>query len=337
MYLSNHHVLSSTDIDELRDELGKLFTPHQLDITKRNHRIDSRVCSCAVNQLFLSSFAYGEDSPIQAAVNDWQCSDVISVNFPMTGAGRLTQQRQSVDISAQQGLVIDMSKPFNLDLQGYGGAALVFSHDTLRRHARSLLGNKAGDAPLQLGNCIELAKPAGRALQQAFEYAANTMNNALGALNNPISLANLESYLLTQFISLHPNSLLQHAETAPDPAVMPRHLKRARDYIHAHAHEKITLEELASYAGCSYRSLQSIFATATGMSPMEYLRGVRLAGVHDDLLQADSQHTTVAAIAQQWGFTHMGRLAGIYKKQFGVSPSDTLYRKYPGKTTQKQL
>lgn len=327
MHLSRHHVLASTDIDELRDELGKLFTPHQLDITKRNSPINSQVCSCAVNSLWLSSFSYGEDSPIRAAVSEEQCSEVISVNFLMSGSGRLEQHREQDEITAHQGIVIDMTRPFRLDLQGYSGAALVFSHDTLRRHARSLIGEKAGDVELRLSERIDLTRPEGRALKRAVEYAANKMDGELGVLNNPISLANLESYLLTQLLTLHPNTFTDVAESLSSPAVMPRHLKRARDYIHAHAHEKITLEELATYAGCSYRSLQNIFGRVLGVSPMEYLRTVRLEGVRDELLNADSQQKTVKEIARQWGFVHMGRLAKLYQKQFGVLPSDTLNRK----------
>ena len=327
MHLSNHHVLSSTDIDELRDELGKLFTPHELNITKKNSRVNSRVCSCAVNNVGLSSFSYGEDAPIGAAVNEGQCSEVVSVNFLTSGSGRLRQGRESTDITANQGVVINMNSPFKLDLQGYSGLALVFSHDTLRRHARSLIGEKAGYIDFQLNKHVDLTRPEGRVLRNAVVYAMNEMNGELGQLNNPISLANLENYLMMQFLTLHPTTFRDVAEPGPDSVIMPHHLKRARDYIHAHAHDKITLEALATYAGCSYRSLQNIFNRVLDVSPMEYLKAVRLEGVRDDLLNADNTQKTVAEIANQWGFVHMGRLAQLYKKQFGVLPSETLNQK----------
>ena len=327
MYLSNHHVLSSTDIDDLRYQLGKEFTPHELNITKRNHKINSQVCSCAINNLGLASFSYGEDSPIEAAVNDEQCSEVISLNFLTSGSGCMEQHRESDDITARQGLVIDMAKTFRLELQGYSGTALVFSHDTLLLHAHSMFGEKAGEIDFHLDKTVDLTKPAGRALKNAVFYAMNEMDGKLGALNNPICLTNLENYLLTQFLTLHPSSFMEVAESNPDPVIMPRNLKRARDYIHAHAHEKIMLKDLASYANCSYRSLQGIFGRVLGVSPMGYLQTVRLEGVRDALLNADDRQTTVAAIANQWGFVHMGRLARIYKNQFGELPSDTLDQK----------
>lgn len=327
MYLSNHHVCSSADIDELRHVLGTLFTPHELNITRRNHNINSQVCGCAVNNLWLSSFSYGEDSPIVAAVNEGQCSEVISLNFLTSGSGSLNRPRESNDISANRGLVIDMNRPFKLDLQGYGGIALVFSHTALRQHARSLIGEKAGDVDFQLNASVDLTKPAGLALKNTVAYAMHEMNGVLGTLKNPISLTNLENYLLTQFITLHPGTYKDMIESGAEPVIMPRNLKRAREYIHEHAHEKITLEELANYAHCSYRSLQSIFGKVLGMSPMAYLQLVRLEGLREALLNADAEQTAVAEIANQWGFVHMGRLAQIYKKQFGVLPSDTFSQK----------
>lgn len=327
MNLSNRHAISSTDIDELRLELGKLFTPHQLNITKKNHRINSWVCSCAVNHLWLSSFSYGENSPIEAVVDESQCSEIISLNFLTSGSGRLEQHRKSADITAKQGLVIDMTRPFKLDLHGYSGVALVFSHDTLRRHARHLIGDKADDMDFHLDRTVDLGTPAGHALSRAVAYAMNEMNGELGALNNALSLANLENYLMMQFITLHPGTFREMIESDANPAIMPRNLKRARDYIHAHAHEKITLVELARHADCSYRSLQVIFQKVLGMSPMNYLQSVRLEGFRQALLHADDKQTTVAETANRWGFVHMGRLAKVYKKQFGVLPSDTLRQK----------
>ncbi len=324
MNLFNHHVFSSTNIDEIRHVLGKRFTPHELNITNKKARLNSSVCSCVVNKLRLSSFSYGEGTPIEALVKEDQCSEVISLNFQTSGSGRLQQHGEASDISANQGLIINMDRPYKLDLQGYAGDALIFSHDALRQHARGLLGEKAGSIDFKLAKSVDLTKPAGQALKNAVAYAMKEMNGPLGVLMNPISLANLENYLLTQFISLHPNSFADIAESAANPVIMPRNLKRARDYIHAHAHAKITVEELASYAGCSYRSLQNIFGNVLGMSPMEYLRSVRLEGIRDELLNTSDKQRTVTEIANQWGIVHMGRLAYLYRKQFGELPSDTL-------------
>ncbi len=327
MYLSNHPVLASRDVDELRDQLGKQFTPHELNVTRCHHTLDARVNSCALRDLGLAWFSYGEGAPITAQVNDHQCSAVISLNFLTSGGGCLRQGREALEISAQQGLVIDMLRPFALDLHGYGGVALTLRHAALRRHALGLFGARAAQGELHIDPRVDLNRPAGRALRGALAYAMGEMNGDLGRLDNPIGLVNLENYLLSQLLTLHPNSLLQATEAESRPRLLPRQLKRARDYIHAHAREPLGLEALARYAGCSYRSLQAHFARELGLSPMAYLKRVRLEGLRGDLLAADPRVVSVAQLAKQWGFVHMGRLAKSYTEAFGRLPSETLNRK----------
>lgn len=324
MYLSNHHVLSSRDIDELRDALGQRIFPHDLNVARNHEELDSCMHGCAINDTGLLYFSYGTASGIESSINDSQCSDRISVNFPVAGTGRMTQGRDCLDISASQGLVIDSHEPFKLELQGYGGVALVLRRDSLRRQARALIGDRADRIDVRMAKTIDLTSPEGRALKNAVLYAIGEMDGAIGALANPISRVNLEHYLLTQLLSLQRSTFSEALAAAAEPVVMPRNLKRARDYMHAHAGDAVTPEDLAIHAGCSYRSLQAIFGKALGVSPMAYLQRIRLEGAHADLLDADRRRTTVAEIARRWGFSHMGRFALSYKKRFGVSPSETL-------------
>jgi AraC-like DNA-binding protein len=57
----------------------------------------------------------------------------------------------------------------------------------------------------------------------------------------------------------------------------------------------------ASEIHVSVRALQSAFARSQSLSPMRYLRDVRLRRIHADLLDADPQRTTVTAVAARWG------------------------------------
>ena len=61
------------------------------------------------------------------------------------------------------------------------------------------------------------------------------------------------------------------------------------------------------------------------MSPMAYVREVRVRSAHRDLRSADPAHTTVAAMAHRWGFTHLGRFAAAHKMKFGNTPAQALH------------
>jgi AraC-like DNA-binding protein len=103
----------------------------------------------------------------------------------------------------------------------------------------------------------------------------------------------------------------------------PRAVRRAIDAIHARPGHPYTVKDLAIVAGISDRRLQEAFQRHAGMSPMAYLREVRLGRAHDDLRHAPPG-TTVADVAFRWGFVHLGRFAARYRARYGQSPSETL-------------
>jgi AraC-like DNA-binding protein len=103
-------------------------------------------------------------------------------------------------------------------------------------------------------------------------------------------------------------------------------LRAAVDHIHAHAHEPVSASDIAAAAGLSIRWVQEAFQRVLGQSPLNYLRGVRLVRVHEQLRMSDPGTTRVRDVAETWGFAHMGRFAGAYFERFGEYPRETLRR-----------
>jgi len=327
MYLNQHPLLSSQNLDELRGILGKRFSQHELNITQKGHEVDASVNGCAINDLSLTYVSYGNEVPIEARIHEEQCSDTITLNIPVVGTGCLKKNGGEWGLCSNRGIVFSLQQPLVFNSQGASVIALSLPVASLMKHARALSGDKVDQIDFKFDTTIDLTTALGKSLRSTIIYAAQEMNSSPARLDNPIAITNLENYLLSQFIILQPNSFMDLRQQPMNREIMPHHIKRARDYIHAYAHEKITLHDLASYAGCSYRTLQTLFNKVFGLSPIMYLNTVRLERVHDALLNADYDVSTVSDIARTWGFTHMGRLAGAYKKRYGVSPSETLRHK----------
>ena len=91
--------------------------------------------------------------------------------------------------------------------------------------------------------------------------------------------------------------------------------------------ERITMESLAREVHMSVRSIQQGFRAELGMSPMAFVRERRLERVHEELTDAiPSDGVTVTAVAERWGFHHLGSFAVEYRKRWGEAPSETLRR-----------
>ncbi len=101
-------------------------------------------------------------------------------------------------------------------------------------------------------------------------------------------------------------------------------LRRALEFVHAHAREPIGTPEIAAASGLSPRGLQQSLKRNLGQTPGDVLRAARLDGARVDLLRGDLDGTTVAEIARAWGFGHLGRFSASYRSRFGELPSESL-------------
>lgn len=108
------------------------------------------------------------------------------------------------------------------------------------------------------------------------------------------------------------------------PSMTSSSVARAVDLMHHEARSPLTLDDLASAAGLSVRGLQNAFARDLETSPTKYLRDLRLDGARREL--EDGESATVADVARDWQFNHLGRFASAYGDRFGERPSDTLRR-----------
>jgi AraC-like DNA-binding protein len=121
----------------------------------------------------------------------------------------------------------------------------------------------------------------------------------------------------------HPYREILQAEAR---RVAPQTIRTAVEIIEAEPHLPLRVSSLAARSHVSTRALQQGFQRHMGVSPMSYLRQVRLRRAHQDLLDADPSLETVESIASRWGFTNPGRFAAAHAARYGENPAQTLRR-----------
>ena len=116
------------------------------------------------------------------------------------------------------------------------------------------------------------------------------------------------------------------AEPTPGRHVLPRRqiIRMAMDFVEQHDLEWISMEQLATAAGVSERTLRDAFQHYFGVAPVQYLNMRTLHQIRRALKAADPSRATVSEIATQFGVWHFGRLAQDYRFLFGELPSQTL-------------
>ncbi|MBT2502755.1 helix-turn-helix transcriptional regulator [Curtobacterium sp. ISL-83] len=103
-------------------------------------------------------------------------------------------------------------------------------------------------------------------------------------------------------------------------------LRCAIRFVHEHAGDPITVVDIGAAAGLSERGLQDLFRRRLAVTPMQYLREVRLDRVHAVLSAPGPDVVTVREVAWRWQLAHLGRFAAAYRARFGEGPSQTLTR-----------
>ncbi len=142
-------------------------------------------------------------------------------------------------------------------------------------------------------------------------------------LSQPLVAAPLADSIVNGFLLAATHSHPE-AVAAPVAVTRPRSVRAAVDIIESDPRAPLTLSLLADHCGVSPRTLQKAFQRHLGVSPMEYVREVRLRRAHAELRAADPHTDSVAAIARRWGFTHLGRFAAAHEAKFGQKPLRTL-------------
>lgn len=106
-------------------------------------------------------------------------------------------------------------------------------------------------------------------------------------------------------------------------------INRAYQAVEGRAGTSIHVNDLASAAGVSTRTLSNAFREQMGVSPQYFVRAYTLNAARRALRLAEPGSVRVSEVAARLGIWEWGRFSRDYRCLFGELPSDTLRRKRP--------
>lgn len=126
------------------------------------------------------------------------------------------------------------------------------------------------------------------------------------------------------------NALIVHLARPPhlrnggtNPNSYARIVARARDYIHENLGEPISIDDIAAAAFTSRRTLLRAFTEILDDTPRSYVRRLRLHRIRHELASDAERVCSIALVANEWGISDLGRMAGWYQELFGELPRQT--------------
>lgn len=312
---SNKLLFASSDLDEVRSMVGRVMKPHRLDLTGQGERLDARMHYTSLGDLSVSRLRYGSAVQIEPGSLD----SFFLVQMPLYGMARIESGAQHIDSSAELASVLSPQEATRMTwMAGTDQLMLRLSRSLVERTLVGYLGHPLNE-PLRFELGFRWRECAPWQCMLSYLIDCTLQHHDLAM--HKIVVSQIEQLAASILVTSHRHN---HCEEAPArrSTILPRHVRRAQDFLEAHAHEPVTAEQLAQAAGVSVRSLYAGFKDFLGVSPMQYLRDLRMERARAELMSGDSNH--VAGVALRWGFAHMGRFSNEYKQRYGESPSKTL-------------
>jgi len=197
--------------------------------------------------------------------------------------------------------------------------AFIFDRVLAEDLARRITGDDA--LKLRLIDAAPRSATVGRHWNRTFDHVLHAL--AAGG-DDPLIEASLVRHALITTLSSFHSTYFDAAMREPR-LIGASVVRRAIAHMDAHAHEPITIDDVAVAAHISTRGLQYAFRRALDTTPAAYLRTVRLDGAHRDLQNASADQS-ITAIARRWGFSNTSRFSALYRDVYGRTPRQTIER-----------
>ena len=241
---------------------------------------------------------------------------------PAFAYGQLVESGQCVTLAES-----DLSEAVT---HGHGGryvdVALGFDMNACSSQLDALNGGSLGIA---LGTSIVAPDPSwvddmlGRV-----EWLLNAVGEHPQALNDARVRASLADRVLAAMVRFD-NSPADVDSTARAARAGRRVAVRlACEFIQSRLSEPLQLSQLCRHARLKIRSLEYGFREVTGLTPVAYIRSLRLNAVRKALQQDALPHPrSISEIAMDAGFWHLSQFAVDYRRFFGETPTETRRRR----------
>ncbi len=318
--LEKQRIFHSRDPDEARAFLGgKEF---RFDLSRRAAKqLDMRINGIYLPSLYIGYIQYGSPAEIRTnpARNDYWLQIPIQEHIEVTVA------RECIACGPDRAAVSSPTSGLVIRTRGSGSRFNISLNAAALTRQLAGLSGAVPTAPLEFASAMDLTTGYGRSLAQYVCLAVTDFERAGSMRWDAITIGLFEQFIMCRLLLSHPNNyteLLRRRERS----ITPRDLRRAIDYMEANLAAPITVADIAEASGIAGRTLFQYFRDFRATSPMRYLRDARFEKVRDALKRAQPEEG-VAELAMKWGFSHLGRFAVEYRKRFGESPSETLWRR----------
>lgn len=319
--LERYELFHSTELDEARELIGRVFVPHRLDLLGGHRKLDARMHTARISRIAANYVAYGAEVYIEPG----ELGSFFVVQVPLSGHSMVRCGGEEFLATPGFASVVSPTEPLSMRWSADCAKLILrLERPALEAHLRNLLGAPLPE-PVRFDLGMNVSKGFGLSWMARFRLIVDELDRTDESLiNNRLAAEEFEDHVMTALLLAQRHNYSIHLDESAQSAVPSRAVSIVRELIENHPEWKHTVGSMAQHASIGVRALQSAFAIHLGVSPKEYLTNVRMQRAYDELRAAQRDAVTVSQVAARWGLGHPGRFASAYRKRFGELPSETL-------------
>lgn len=316
--LTRHRIISTRDLDDARSKVAEIFCPHKLVVNQRGHQLDLRHNRVIYQDVALNYMDYG----CEVQITPGELNSFYLVQMPMRGGSIISSAGETVESNPMVATVPNPTDHLSMTWLADSPHFVVYLSRSAVETKMTELNGKAPDMPIRFDLSMDMSDKRVRGWCELVNILRKDAE-ADNVMLHPIVRQQLEDSIVTGLLSVQPHNFSGKLFGSAEPPC-PRTIKAVIQLCEESPEGISTVSDMAAHVGISIRSLQAGFRRYVGMTPMQYLRDVRLQRVREEIQTQGQPGRSVSEIAYSWGFTHLGRFAAAYRRRFDESPSETV-------------
>ncbi|MBA1245553.1 AraC family transcriptional regulator [Pseudomonas japonica] len=323
VFVNNNIQINSYDMAGARAWMEQVCGPHSL-FSSHPDQISFRHCARVFRSYAttLGTMEYGAD--VRIGVESSDHLDSYSLSLPFAGEQELVYLGNRIQSNRNVGVIVSPFHSQELSMAGDCKKISVLIPRVTMRLALEEILQRPVEIPINFDPVMDGQSGASASWWRLAAHFVSEQECGGALFDQTLFSRDIEASLVRGLILAQNNNYTAEIQECM-LGKLPSYLLRAKEFIHANAREDLRLEDIEAAAGVSRFKLFDGFRKHMGMSPMAYLKKLRLSEVRKQLLKG-GRGINISTVATEWGFNHLGRFASEYKKLFNEMPSATMHR-----------
>ncbi|MCY1396159.1 HTH-type transcriptional activator RhaS [compost metagenome] len=298
---------------------------HDMDVReKRSLHFEYSGHAKAANEMTLGYLEYG--TPVSVHLGSGM--EHFSISLPLRGSQMARTAGASTLSEPSTGLVLSPGRELIIDLDRECSSVFVTVNRELMYRELQRLICRPIERPLVFSMEMPTGSTQASSWWRAVRYYLSEMSSEGSIVCFPGVGADWELSLIRTFLMTQDNNYSEEIAKKVSIA-LPERIARPKRYMEENFFEKICLDAVRRMSGVTPAKFCAEFKDFVGTTPIDYLKKIRLEKARQELLKTYPRRT-IASVALDVGFNHIGRFSLEYKKIFGESPKDTVARVHHG-------